>query len=254
LPCDAVIARIFSKEETGLYYYGARYLDPKYSRWLSGYPALNDYMAGSSVGEGGIYNTVNFNVYHYGSNNPIKYTDSTGRYDKEEYKAFKALTRQEKNVILSSISKSKTVNRMANEAWDKTNVTLGGNGRYDQSDAFRHGYWMRRNTQEADEKFTRKFGDAHEYATNPDPKEFPRNDIIMDIHNNDVGIEVGKKNPTSTIEELAKKILEKINNGDLLIMDDKTGLLYKNNDTEYKNPLSVDDPFIRRPDISKKNC
>nr|WP_225969259.1 RHS repeat-associated core domain-containing protein [Treponema pedis] len=38
-------------EETGLYYYGARYLDPKYSRWLSGDPALNDYMAGSSVGE-----------------------------------------------------------------------------------------------------------------------------------------------------------------------------------------------------------
>ena len=37
--CDAVDARIFSKgemdEETGLYYYGARYLDPKYSRWLS---------------------------------------------------------------------------------------------------------------------------------------------------------------------------------------------------------------------------
>ena len=239
-------------EETGLYYYGARYLDPKYSRWLSGDPALGEYMAGSSVGEGGIYNTVNFNVYHYGSNNPIKYTDPTGRYDKEEYKAFKALTRQEKNVILSSISKSKTVNRMANEAWDKTNVTFGGNGRYDQSDAFRHGYWMGRNTQEAGEKFTRKFGDAHEYATNPDPKEFPRNDIIMDIHNNDVGIEVGKKNPTATPEELAKKILEKINNGDMLIMNDKTGLLYKSNDTEYKNPLSVDDPFIRRPDVSKK--
>ncbi|WP_225969451.1 RHS repeat domain-containing protein, partial [Treponema pedis] len=65
-------------EDTGLYYYGARYLDPKYSRWLSGDPALNDYMAGSSVGEGGIYNTVNFNVYHYGGNNPIKYVDPTG--------------------------------------------------------------------------------------------------------------------------------------------------------------------------------
>ena len=65
-------------EETGLYYYGARYLGPKYSRWLSGDPALNEYMAGSSVGEGGIYNTVNFNVYHYGGNNPIKYTDPTG--------------------------------------------------------------------------------------------------------------------------------------------------------------------------------
>jgi YD repeat protein len=31
-------------EETGLYYYGARYLDPRYSRWLSGDPALNDYI------------------------------------------------------------------------------------------------------------------------------------------------------------------------------------------------------------------
>ena len=65
-------------EETGLYYYGARYLDPKYSRWLSGDPALNDYMACSSVGEGGIYNTINFNVYHYGGNNPVKYIDPTG--------------------------------------------------------------------------------------------------------------------------------------------------------------------------------
>ena len=75
-------ACIFSKgemdEETGLYYYGARYLDPKYSRWISTDPALSEYMAGSSVGAGGIYNTVNFNVYHYGNNNPIKYTDPTG--------------------------------------------------------------------------------------------------------------------------------------------------------------------------------
>ena len=41
-------ACIFSKgemdEETGLYYYGARYLDPKYSRWLSGDPALGEYI------------------------------------------------------------------------------------------------------------------------------------------------------------------------------------------------------------------
>ena len=29
--------------ETGLYYYGARYLDPKYCRWLSGDPALGEY-------------------------------------------------------------------------------------------------------------------------------------------------------------------------------------------------------------------
>jgi len=65
-------------EETGLYYFGARYLDPKYSMWISTDPALSEYMAGSSVGCGGIYNHINLNLYHYAGNNPIKYIDPTG--------------------------------------------------------------------------------------------------------------------------------------------------------------------------------
>ena len=67
-------------EETGLYYYGARYLDPKYSRWISTDPALSAYMSGYSVGGGGIYNHFNFNLYHYANNNPVKYTDPTGMW------------------------------------------------------------------------------------------------------------------------------------------------------------------------------
>ena len=78
-------------EETGLYYYGARYLDPKYSRWLSGDPALNDYIPKAPIddeakkhnenlpGMGGVYNTINLHVYHYAGNNPVKYTDPDGR-------------------------------------------------------------------------------------------------------------------------------------------------------------------------------
>ena len=73
---DEVDARIFAKgeldEETGLYYYGARYLDPRYSRWLSGDPAVGEYMAGTSAGEGGIYNTVNLSVYHYAGHRAAK--------------------------------------------------------------------------------------------------------------------------------------------------------------------------------------
>src|SRR5574344_1516443 len=65
-------------EETGLYYYGARYLDPMYSRWLSTDPALSDYASGSKAG-GGIYNSHNFNLYNYANNNPIRYTDPDGR-------------------------------------------------------------------------------------------------------------------------------------------------------------------------------
>ncbi|WP_253694457.1 MULTISPECIES: RHS repeat-associated core domain-containing protein [unclassified Treponema] len=74
-------------EETGLYYYGARYLDPKYSRWLSGDPALGEYIPppgtepSKLAGMGGVYNTINLHLYHYGGNNPVKYIDPDGRSD-----------------------------------------------------------------------------------------------------------------------------------------------------------------------------
>ena len=76
LSCDAGDARIFVNVEldieTGLYYYGARYLEPKYSRWLSGDLAIKDYMAGTLAGEGGVYNIVNLSVYHYAGHRAAK--------------------------------------------------------------------------------------------------------------------------------------------------------------------------------------
>jgi RHS repeat-associated protein len=59
--------RFTSKEldkHTGLYYFGARYLDPQSSRWLSPDPA-----------EQGI------NWYTYCSNNPLRYVDPDGQLD-----------------------------------------------------------------------------------------------------------------------------------------------------------------------------
>ena len=94
LPCRGMRYRPAGKEldaETGLYYFGARYLDPKTGRWISGDPAVGDYIPsapvseeakkrnGSLPGMGGVFNVVNLHVYHYAGNNPVKYVDPDGK-------------------------------------------------------------------------------------------------------------------------------------------------------------------------------
>jgi len=88
--------------ETGLYYYGARYLDPQSSRWMSVDPALAQYMPEMPLndaakqrnanlpGMGGAFNPVNMALYHYAGNNPVKYIDPTGeayRFSSEDFKS-----------------------------------------------------------------------------------------------------------------------------------------------------------------------
>jgi RHS repeat-associated protein len=77
-------------ESTGLYNFGARYLDAETGRWLSCDPALNDYLPTNNKeynrnlpGQGGVYNPVNLNHYHYSNNNPIKYIDPDGKSAKD---------------------------------------------------------------------------------------------------------------------------------------------------------------------------
>ena len=71
----------------GYIYMGARYLDPKYSRWISTDPALGEYMNETKEGEGGILNSINLNLYHYSGHNPVKYIDPDGRIYKNEFEA-----------------------------------------------------------------------------------------------------------------------------------------------------------------------
>jgi RHS repeat-associated protein len=90
---EATPFRFTGKErdsETGLYYYGARYLNPQTGMWLSTDPAMGEYIPqaplndearkynGNLPGMGGIFNTVNLHAYHYAGNNPVKYTDPEG--------------------------------------------------------------------------------------------------------------------------------------------------------------------------------
>ena len=63
-------------EVTGLYYYGARYYDPRTSVWQSPDPILGEYMSGQT--NGGVYNPKNLSLFTYTYNNPVNLVDPDG--------------------------------------------------------------------------------------------------------------------------------------------------------------------------------
>ena len=94
-------------------------------------------------------------------------------------------------------------------------VTKKGIKKDDDSDAFRHAYWQALNASEVGEYITQQFADAHESET-PEGEE---NSSAMDHHNNEVGIELGKKNTEVSDEELADMVMGKMEDGEMVILD-----------------------------------
>ncbi|MBU8884065.1 hypothetical protein KSK37_13305 [Kaistella sp. DKR-2] len=72
-------------EATGLYYYGARYYDPRTSIWLSVdplavfNPVMEDEFYGDGQHNGGVFNNRNLNPYIYCYQNPVIYVDPNGK-------------------------------------------------------------------------------------------------------------------------------------------------------------------------------
>jgi len=76
--------------ETGLYYYGARYYNPRISIWygvdpLAVYnPVMETQFYGDGQHNGGVYNWGNLNPYIYTYQNPINYIDPNGKQTKSK--------------------------------------------------------------------------------------------------------------------------------------------------------------------------
>lgn len=65
--------------ETRLYYYGARYYDPRTSLWQNPDPALPRYLSGRGKRE-----PLNFASYSYAHNSPLTLLDPDGKQAEEE--------------------------------------------------------------------------------------------------------------------------------------------------------------------------
>jgi len=79
-----------------------------------------------------------------------------------------------------------------------------GNG-----DAFRHVLWNYGMVINVGYSFAKQWSDAHEYGYNG-----PQIEKTMDLHNNSIGLQLGKSYPNTTLHStFIKKSKEKVRNG-----------------------------------------
>ena len=71
-------------EDTGLYYYGARYYDPRTSLWQSADPLLSRFSSQTPI--------IALNLYQYGLLNPCRYTDPDGTSELDRSCFFTCMT------------------------------------------------------------------------------------------------------------------------------------------------------------------
>ncbi len=99
-------------------------------------------------------------------------------------------------------------------------------------DAFKHSFWMASLAQNVKEKKARRIGIIHEKVNYRQYKRALRKGrcvqdstaSLMDLKNNEVGIKIGSNNKNINEQELIKKIIFAVENGELFVVSkDKNG-------------------------------
>ena len=149
-------------------------------------------------------------------------------------KQFKSLSCAEKRWVLCHPFVAKKAHRISLHAREVAAIMLkdtllDGDGNGGQVDAFRHAFWMAALSREIYWRKALKLGRAYERANK---KEFKKGinssrDLVgmqMDLFNNRVGVELGRRLRSLSEKELKEQIILVVLNGKLkLIKKDRSG-------------------------------
>jgi len=95
-------------EASQLYYFGARYYDPRTSIWQSADPILGKYLGGDPgelPGIGGAFNSRNLSLYSYTHNNPVNLVDPDGNVVKKIAEVFAKISSKYDNYQCDSCAR-----------------------------------------------------------------------------------------------------------------------------------------------------
>lgn len=136
-------------------------------------------------------------------------------HDEEDAKGiidiWNALTESEKKLCIRYPFDALKVNTAKNIATNQTEIKFGRNGLGDKSDAFRHGIWNAEMTILIGKEKAELFATAHEDkdVTGTEPDGFPKTaHRDMDLHNNEIGRNLGEKNKDASEDEMADIIYQ----------------------------------------------
>ncbi len=123
------------------------------------------------------------------------------------------LTDSEKKLCIRYPFDALKVNKAKNIATSQTEAKFGTNGLGNRSDAFRHGIWNAEMTVLIGKERAELFATAHEDkdVTGTESDGYPKTaHRDMDLHNNEVGREIGEKNKEASESEMADIIYQEI--------------------------------------------
>ena len=123
------------------------------------------------------------------------------------------LTDSEKKLCIRYPFDAVKVNKAKNIATSQTEAKFGTNGLGNRSDAFRHGIWNAEMTVLIGKERAELFATAHEDkdVTGTESDGYPKTaHRDMDLHNNEVGREIGEKNKEASESEMADIIYQEI--------------------------------------------